>query len=359
MNTQVNKFHKIGEFRKVVKYVTESTQFQGLDSSNKPIFDPSVKLPIINYTGTVKMHGTNGSIVLSEDGTISFHSKDNLLGQVSSDGKFQLHMDNYDFAKTMYTRMAGVTEVVHAAKKLLGDRLVYPLRLSGEWIGDNITKGVSISDLPVKTFVIFGIKSGHTDLTTRRSWLPMRLIAGIEANEYSIYNINQFKLFQVAIDFNNPELIQNKLVECAMSVEDNCPIAKFFNLPGRLTGEGVVFTPDDPNYIWETRTWFKVKGKKHSSTKVKTLATVCPEKLNTINQFISYSVTTNRLEQGLREIGLSKELTGEFIKWVIKDITLEEVDTLEYNELTINDVTKAISKVASKFYLTELNNQSI
>ena len=41
----------------------------------------------------------------------------------------------------------------------------------------------------------------------------------------------------------------------------------------------------------------KVKGEKHSSSKVKKLASVDVEKLNSIKDFVDYAVTESRLEQ--------------------------------------------------------------
>ncbi|AFI55372.1 hypothetical protein TSMG0089 [Halocynthia phage JM-2012] len=356
MKEKINNFPKIGEFRKVVKYVTERAQFKGLDSSNKPIFDRSVELPVISYIGTVKMHGTNGRIVLSEDGTISFHSKESLLGYITPSGIWNLVKDNYDFAYTLHQRLPGVIKILNEAKELLGSRLTYPITLSGEWVGSGIAKGSSLSNLPNRSFVIFNVRSGLTE-SLLSYVLPIKYLTRLLSKEYHIYNVTQFKLFQFDIDFNNPLTIQNKLVECVSSIEEKCPVADFFNLPGELVGEGIVCIPDNRGYIWEPKTWFKVKGKKHSSTKVKTLAAICPEKLNTVNKFIEYSVTVNRLEQALGEIGLAKESTGSFIKWIIDDIRLEENDTLEQNNLTIRDVSKGISKVASNFYLTNLNNK--
>ena len=50
-----------------------------------------------------------------------------------------------------------------------------------------------------------------------------------------------------------------------------------------------------------------MKGTKHSVSKVKTLAPVNVEKLNSIQEFVDYSVTRVRFEQGLSEVFSSPE----------------------------------------------------
>ena len=154
------KFHSTGQFRNVVKSIKTSSQFKGFDEEGSPIIDKNAPAPVVDYIGTVKTHGTNASIILSEDGTISFHSKNNLLGYVDAQGDFHLESDNAEFAQTMYRRMQGVVEVVEDTKVLLGDKLKFPLKISGEFVGQGIQKGVGVAFLPQKTFIIFGIKNG-------------------------------------------------------------------------------------------------------------------------------------------------------------------------------------------------------
>ncbi|AKJ73524.1 RNA ligase 2 [Salmonella phage 40] len=101
--------------------------------------------------------------------------------------------------------------------------------------------------------------------------------------------------------------------------------------------------------------WFKVKGEKHSVSKVKTLAEVDPIRLQHMREFVEYAVTENRLEQGLGEVGLDQAKIGEFIGWVNRDINKEEGDVLEANALTMKDVAKFISNKSRGWYMQKLN----
>jgi len=101
---------------------------------------------------------------------------------------------------------------------------------------------------------------------------------------------------------------------------------------------------------------FKVKGEKHSSSKVKTLAAVDTEKLNSITEFVEYAVTDSRFNQALENVFPNNEPVdtkklGDVIRWVVNDIIKEETDTLASNGLEPKDVNKYISTVVrTKFF---------
>ena len=137
-------------------------------------------------------------------------------------------------------------------------------------------------------------------------WLPSERIS----NKMSgIHNINSFETFNLEIDFTKPEEAQNKLIEITNYVEKECPVAREFNVKG--LGEGVVWTGMFKDSVYR----FKVKGEKHSISKVKKLAPVDTEKINSIKEFVIYAVTDNRLVQAQNEIlSIENKLQGEQIK---------------------------------------------
>lgn len=117
-----------------------------------------------------------------------------------------------------------------------------------------------------------------------------------------------------------------------------------------------MWKPADPQYASNSGYWFKTKGKKHSASKVKTLVATSPEKVNSINEFIEYAATENRLEQGIQEIGLDMKLVGKYIGWVNGDIWKEEADVLATNGLTMKEVGKQISTKARMYYIDKVQN---
>lgn len=350
MQDNINKlkYHSTNQFRQVVKNITTKAKYKGQDEDNKPIIDELAVPPKLEFFGTVKLHGTNGNIVVQQDGTITFHSKKQILGVVSPDGEYTHKNDNAEFSMSMYHRLGSVKKLIQNIKQLYTGEVSGVIKISGEWCGKGIQSGVGISKLDKKSFFIFGIKVGE-------NWLPHHFWKDLVCdNEDGIYNIHQFETFETVIDFSNPSYSQNILVDITNKVEAECPVAKQLGVDGEIIGEGVVWTPSDPLLISDTGNWFKVKGEKHSVSKVKTLAEVDPIKLQSCKDFVDYSVTSNRLEQGLSEVGLDQKLIGKFIGWVNTDIHKEENDVLEANNLTMKDVGKYISTVAREFYINKL-----
>ncbi len=125
-------------------------------------------------------------------------------------------------------------------------------------------------------------------------------------------------------------------------------------------GEGVVWKAIecDNNDFFISDLSFKVKGEKHSSSRVKTLASVDVEKINNINELVNSFLTESRLQQGisvLKEQNLEPviENLGSFLKWIGNDILKEETDTIEANNFHKKDVMPTINKIAKQWYLNQ------
>lgn len=355
-NVKNYKYHKTGQFRDAIRNVLDKSQFKGIDDNGKAIIDPTIRAPKIKYTGLVKLHGTNASIIAHNDGIISFHSKSQLLGYINGED-FTLISDNAGFAQSMWDRKEAVYELVELAEMYVSQKrggAKYPVKISGEWCGPGIQKGAGITNLKNKSLFIFGILDGEGDLSR---WMLPRFNLSLENS--GIYNLLRFKTFDLTIDFNNPSDHLEFLTKVVEEVEKECPVSKLLMIESRLMheenliGEGVVWIPEDDDFNG-SGFWFKTKGQKHSSSKVKKVTSISPEVLKNIREFVEYSVTDNRLEQGLVEIGLDKSKVGVFIGWVNRDIHSEEKDTLEASGLTMKDVGKDISNKARSFYLEKL-----
>jgi hypothetical protein len=239
----------------------------------------------------------------------------------------------------------------------------YIVTLYGEWAGKGINKGVGISQIP-KSFFIFGLKLTPTGSNSEESedkafWVPSDytscvghgdvLILNSPSND--IWNIASFKGYQIDIDFNNLNDAVKELTKLTEEVEAECPVAKEFGIENS-TGEGIVWT----SFVDSIRHTFKTKGEKHRSSKVKKIVEVDAEKMNSVNEFVEYAVTKNRLNQGIEQVFTSTSeipditKTGNFIKWVLNDIIKEELDVLAASGLEVKDVSGAISAKAVKWF---------
>ncbi len=112
------------------------------------------------------------------------------------------------------------------------------------------------------------------------------------------------------------------------------------------------------NYEAQTGVLNFVRG----SSKVKTPVEIDVEKMNSVNEFVDYCVTENRLNQGIEQVFTCNNLrpdiknTGDFIKWISKDILKEETDTLVKSDLIWKDVSGVIAKKASQWFKEYLDS---
>lgn len=136
-------------------------------------------------------------------------------------------------------------------------------------------------------------------------------------------------------------------------------------------GEGIVWrcvsiwnvpgVPEDLDAVIKSHDLiFKVKGQKHSDTKVKKTATVDVEKVNSINEFATNVCTDHRLEKMLDKLlqaglALDAKNTGEFLKLVGSDVIKEELDVMEASGLNRKDVMPAVNLLARQWFLKQWN----
>jgi hypothetical protein len=318
---EVIKYSSIGQFRNLVKDV----QFAFKDA-----------LPKLKFTGTVKVHGTNASVVIKPDGEQYPQSRNNVL---------TIESDNLGFAVWHHGKKQDFLEIDRAIREecdLSDDSTVV---IYGEWAGKGIQRGVAVSEVD-KFFYVFGVKvvSGSGESSWLRDYPTTNSHNGI------IYARDVW-VKSIVIDFAVPNKSQNELVDLTMAIEEECPVGVSFGVKG--VGEGVVWEHITDN---GERFSCKVKGEKHSSSKVEKLASVDTEKVNSIDEFVTYAVTENRLSQGFLEVcgnDADRAMLGKFIKWVSSDVAKEEADTLCDSGLTMKDIGGTLSKRARNWFFSK------
>lgn len=324
----MKKFPSIEQFRNVIRSVKADNDFQGQSEDGSAVYNHLTPYPKIEFTGTVKLHGTNAGIVKYKD-RIEFQSRERVLTLQQDNSGFMLAMLNKNL-DGMFGRM--------------NYEFNEYIAVFGEWCGKTIQKGVAISNLP-KMFVVFAVNVDGVWVTPNYFY----------DNEQGIYNIHQFPTYSMSIDFNNPELVQNKLVELTDAVEKECPVGKYFGVSG--IGEGIVWNAKHNGHFYQ----FKVKGEKHQSSKVRTLASVDVELVQNINQFVDNVLTESRLNQGiswLKENGkvVDQSATGDYLRWVINDVIKEEQDTIVTNQLNPKKIGGILNCKARVWYFNYINS---
>ena len=338
----LNKYGSIEQFRHVMKDVRERAEYHQLCT-----------LPVIEFNGTVKLHGTNAAIGYKYNA----HGPD-LFWCQSRRNIITPSKDNVGFAAYFEANRTNITRYIRSlARELALDEDEHVL-FFGEWCGAGIQHGVGISELP-KRFIVFEIQKIKSDMMDNEKYrYPIDIVKTFQLPESQIWNIYQFKQWNIKIDFNDPTDALTQMQELVDEVEKECPVAKHFGVSG--TGEGIVWR----SILNHHRYTFKVKGDKHKMTKPKNCKKIAsnPEMVKSVNEFVSYAVAEGRLEQGWNEVvgddkdKQSMKSMGRFIGWIHRDVAKEEMDTLLENGLTMKDVSKAINVISRDWFKTKLNS---
>lgn len=317
----MEKFTSIESFKHVVANVRKYYNNRG-----KPF-------PTLNFEGTVKLHGTNAGVRRTASGEIQPQSRERLVSIGSDNAGFAFFVESHmDAVKHLFDGFPADADVT----------------LYGEWCGGNIQSSVALNGLE-KHWVLFAVKVNG----------EYALLPDIKDNENKIYNINQIPTYKIEIDFLSPEPASEILADLTIQVEKECPWAKFMgNISG--IGEGIVWhCVEHPEMEF---LWFKTKGMLHKGNdKTKTpRIKIDDQKLASIKELVDEILPKWRLEQGisyLREnaLPLLPQSTGDYLKWIAKDILKEELETIAASGFDWKQIQGQVMQTSRQFYLTAIN----
>lgn len=364
-------YPSIDQFRRTIKNVGHTTRFGGFDEeTQKVIYDLSIPMPVIDAIGTEKIHGSNMGVCYSHPDGFWVQSRKNIITPEKDNAAcaFQAYQNKDAWLKI-------IADLSDEHDIDLNESII---SIYSEWCGGSIQKLSACSDLE-KMAIIFAhfkvspIEPQRTDNPDDEpsKWYPTLISS--EIGEYSpvfeyasnpdagIYNIMDFPTYEIDIDFNQPLLSQNKMIELVQKIiEPNSPVGQQLGKDENV-GEGIVVS-----FLYkDSLHQFKVKGEKHSNSKVKTLKPVDNEKLQKI-QDIAQKVTPGwRLEQMFNEANdtinggePSIKNMGSFLSLVNRDIIKEESDIIAEAGLEPKEVFKTSSTIARVWYQTELNKDA-
>ncbi|KAJ7494711.1 hypothetical protein B0H11DRAFT_1612960, partial [Mycena galericulata] len=310
----------------------------GAESEETPRKRPPTRA---TFFGTVKLHGTNATVVF-RDG-----HKNNPQIQSRSWVIESANKDNLGtFALLSKAPLASLVEQILAVR---GQSQFQEIYIAGEIAGRGVQKGVAIVALE-KFFAIFNIRiDGH--------WVDMRQYKSCSLPDHRIFNVAQYKTFEVDIDFETDTAnIHQLMKQYTAEVYDSCPFgAAFLDNAGKQVsgrGEGIVWTMVRSPFMEESdgREFddtilcnFKTKGESFSTTSrvPREQKNLDPTIANAAAQFADYALTERRFEQGVEYlegeqarqgkpiVGYDMNLIGAFIKWVSEDAIKEERNEME------------------------------
>jgi len=226
------KFPSINQFSGVVKQVRDHCKYN------------NIPLPVLNFTGSVKIHGTNSAIGFSKD-DIWFQSRERIISSESDNAGFAT------WGESVKNELLEFYKVVCKNEELDHDYFY----IYGEWFGKGIQKSVAVSQLETKKFGIFKMVFVKDDQEFELDVLDYASCIGHYVNAVVVDSI--VDPYDIEIDFNEPHLVQNQLLEYTLAVEKECPVGKYFGITG--IGEGLVWSTKDVEWVGK----FKTKGELH------------------------------------------------------------------------------------------------
>ena len=347
------KYPKTRQFRDVVHDIQSNAGYHG------------VTPPVVTFTGTVKLHGTNAAICFNSKGEWWCQSRERVITPES---------DNAGFASWAYSHKEYFDAVAARFLKecFIDENEVF--QVFGEWCGGNIQAGVGLNTVP-KMFVLFNSRwitvsedANADDSTWLNPGISYIVMTGAKRPD-NFYHIGQFPTFEISVDFAAPTLVQNELVRITEEVEKDCPVARKLNPEGtNLVGEGVVWTAQY-NFLHDPKLTkilnglrFKVKGEKHTESKVKTLVPIDPEKVKTVQAFVDMVCTENRMNRAiekLKEQAITPSIknTGDVIKYIMQDIIEEEQATMHASAIEPKAINGVVAVRMRNHFMEYLNGQ--
>lgn len=333
--TTFRKFNSIVQYSGVVKAVRDHCSYNNLP------------LPVLTFTGSTKLHGSNAAVGFSKDGDIWFQSRERVLTtDYDNSGFCNWGICKLPELKQIYEKIAAHYQIEH------DNFYIY-----GEWFGKGVAKGTTtaIATLTEKRLGIFEfvfvLDGKETKINALGEWHYE--INQLLSNVVVINYISPPRT--LTIDFSYPAMSQNTLLEMTLETEAACPAGKYFGAIG--VGEGIVWSAADPAYTWVPK--FKTKGEQHSVSKVTTLRELTEAELTVranAKEFVEFACTENRLMQGiakLEEMGLPIAMPSmsAYLKWVGNDILTEHGDSLAVSMLTRKDVMPHVADISKSWFM--------
>lgn len=352
----------------------------------------------VDFTGTVKVHGTNITVVFRNNGSPPQIQSRNRV--ITSDSPAT---DNSGAAAFLTPWLGKLRREV---ERTLGKQYAAwkEIMIAGEFAGRGIQKGVGVSGLE-RFYVIFGLLLDGV-------WMPPSVWREVGVEEGRIFNIFDFQTFKVTIDFtprrrivgqgtvqegivdqedaciekmgklallqrdgdgeakegDTDERSEFKMVEdverMTQAVEDECPVALKIGSVRHGVGEGIVWVEESLVPL-ENPLRFKSKGPKHMIVGKKIPQKQGPgddAKKKSVEDFVAYAVTDMRLRQGLESLTegrdgesvdtlrLDKKNIPCLYKWVMADVAKEVGDVMQETGLTQKEVEKEVMGRVREFF---------
>lgn len=279
------------------------------------------------YRGTIKLHGTNATLIFRNNNRTAptFQSRNRIITLLSDNHGTVAHLSGAGIVATL------TNEIM----RIHGSRSFTELMVAGELCGEGVQRGVAIACME-RFFCIFAIRIDGV-------WVDMAKYASVAVPERRVYNIMNYRTWEVEIDLaGGTKAVYKQMTTYTREVGKRCPFAEqFVDAEGAAIvglGEGIVWTliPEERHDVSVKKELvnFKTKTERFSTRGKKPAVPLEAGVSERATRFVEYAVGERRLEQGveyMREMGktVEKKSVGEFVKWVAQDAVREEKAAME------------------------------
>lgn len=313
---------------------------------------------LVDYIGTIKLDGSNLSVVCQEDGSLHFQSREMLL---PIDGTADVYGFRGAFAKPEHLKrlqraFAAVADFIRA-KGMPNERPLFPITVYGEWAGQGVQGRTPVARLPLAWYP-FAIRFSdfESDNSDKPIWTEFEFQQAcvtrfVEAFELPTLVRSIFAYPTVALTVNSREPQQTlDAVELLVApLESQCPFATLHGLEG--AGEGWVFRPTGPLGI-NARYWFKAKTAAHEERRNRAQRELSPAQQAqqaVIDQLVQGNVNEARLMRAVRlleerSVLVDKAATPDFLRALVADVIKDNLELIEQQGLDKKALFPAISK---------------
>lgn len=348
------KFPSIDQFRSIIKNVTHSASYIGYDEeTKKPIYNPTAEYPTITATGTEKIHGTNASVCFSNPDGFWVQNRTRIITPLADNAACAFYAEQNE--------SVWLDIIIDLSDEYNIDLDENIITIYYEWCGGSIQKNTAVSGLDKRAIIFrhFKVSPIEHNEDIAATWHETKIQDDwVDSAENKIYNICTFPTYDIIIDFSNPLMAQNEMVDLVENtIEPSSPVGETFGIKGNI-GEGIVVSFTYKGTLHQ----FKVKGEKHSKSKVKKLKKVDDVKLQKIQDMAQKVTPGWRLEQMFDEANdvinggePTIKNMGPFMKLVNTDIVKEESDIIVEAGLEPKEIFKSVSVIARRFYQDKLD----
>ncbi len=287
----------------------------------------------LDYTGTIKLHGTNAAIVKHPDSSITVQTRNRIISSTD---------DNMGFCSDfLYENLPDLNELITVVENAFANDVANSkhntVAVFGEFCGGSIQQRVALKDLP-RMFVVFAVQINGI-------WMDMKKFNHPLFPDRNIYNIQSFKTYHATINCRDPSLSIGDLSKVTDEVDLVCPFALQLQVSG--CGEGIVWSCDSNPTL---DLYFKTKGKSHCSTE----SGYDLKKAAGLHELVTSVITPSRLQQAICETftnqSKEKNKCKAVINWLYADVIKEESDVIVASGLKQQDVKNAITSQGQKDY---------